>query len=114
MVTAEELSTSGIRVKLRAVQRGCEDRGEFVPTTAVCAVEMACEGIEMKCKNATMSSLQTDIETKLVEIRAARRTMCSQTRATESLIKPLKTHLSDTQLALAKLANESAKSKDDL
>lgn len=51
-VTAEEAATSGIRNKLREVQRVCDDSGEAVPTTIVEVVELAREGINAKRKNA--------------------------------------------------------------
>lgn len=78
IATAEKVATSGTRGKFREVQRFCEDGGDSVPSKNVDVIELACEDVEMKCKIAKLSSRQTDLEAKLVEISAARRTMSGQ------------------------------------
>lgn len=78
-----------------------------VSTTTVNAIELATNGIEMKCKNPTVSSRQTDLEAELVKIRVARRTMRSQITAAESWINTLKAQLTDARMALDKLTSES-------
>lgn len=65
------MATSGIRCKLREVQRVGEDESEAVPTTTVDVIELARDGVEMNPKYATMSSRQTDLEANLEDIRAA-------------------------------------------
>lgn len=75
---------------------------------------MAREGIKMKGQNVTVSSRQTDLEAKLLEIRAAGRTMRSQISAVEGRIKDLEVMLTDARMALEKLTDKSARTKADL
>lgn len=77
-------------------------------------VKLARENIEMKRKNATMSSRQTYLKAKLVETRAAGRTMPSQIMAAKAQIKLLNTKLGNAQLPFEKLPNGSARTKADL
>lgn len=56
MVAAEEMATSGISGMLQEVKRACEAGSEAVATTIVDVVKLGREDIEMKRKNATMSS----------------------------------------------------------
>lgn len=62
MVTAEETATFGICEKLQEVQRACEGDFDAVSTTIVNVIELDCEGINIKHKNAPMSSWQMDKE----------------------------------------------------
>lgn len=47
-------------------------------TTIADVIKLAREGVELKGKNATMPSGQTDLEAELEKVRAASRTMRSQ------------------------------------
>lgn len=71
MMTAEKVATYGIRERLREVKRVCENESKAVLTTIVAVIVLARECVEMKRRNVTMSSKQTDLKTKLVEIQAA-------------------------------------------
>lgn len=55
MVTAEEVATSQICVKLRGVQHFCVDSGEVVPTIIVKINELAPERVEIQRQNANLS-----------------------------------------------------------
>lgn len=114
MITAEEVDSSGIREKFRVVQRVREDWGEAVLTTIVDVIELACESIQMKRNNATLSSRQKDLESELVETEADERTMHVQITAAEGRIKSLKGRLTDAQSALEKLADESSRTEAEL
>lgn len=114
MVTAEKVATSGISGKLREVLHVCENEGEALPTTIVDVIKLAHEGIEMKRKNTTMPSQQTDTGTELLDIRADGRTMNSQITAAEELAIALKTLLADAQMALDKPTDESARTEANL
>lgn len=81
------MAASGIRSKLREVHPVCKDGGKAVPTTIVKVIELAREGIEVKRRNATKSSRQTDLEAKQVEIRAARCTVSVLISAAEKQVK---------------------------
>lgn len=60
MVTAKKGATICIRGELRELQRICEVGSEAVATTIFDVIELAREGMEMKRKNPTMSSLKID------------------------------------------------------
>lgn len=54
VVTAEEVATTGIRVKLQEAQRICEVGSEAVATTIVDVIKLARGGIEMIHRNVPM------------------------------------------------------------
>lgn len=86
MVASVEVATPGICGKIRGVQRICEYGVEAVPATILKVVELTREAIKMRRMNTTMSNRPTDLETKLVDIGAAGRTMRCQIMATQYLI----------------------------
>lgn len=86
----------------------CEGSGEAVPTKVVKVMKPACEVIEAKRKNAALSNLNTDIETKLLEPRTASSTMGELLAGAQRQITSSKTKLADAQLALDKLTGETA------
>lgn len=53
-VTARKFDLFGLCDKLRDVQSVCVDGSKPVPTANVNVVELACEGVEAKRKNATL------------------------------------------------------------
>lgn len=77
------------------VQRVCEEEGEAVPTTFVHVIELFCESAKIKRKCATISCQQMVLETELLEIRAAGRSMGSQITAAENQIKASKAQSTD-------------------
>lgn len=111
---AKEMDSSSIRGKLREVQRVYEDAGNAVSTTIVKVNELALEGIGAKRKIATMFSRQKDLESKLVEMRAARRMMSCQISAAEEQEKYLKAQLLETELELEKLTDDSSRTEAEL
>lgn len=68
----------------------------------------------MKRKDATIYDQQTDLEAPLVRTFAAGCTMRGRTTDAKGRIKTLKTKLSNAQLALAKLENESLRTEANL
>lgn len=67
MVPAKKVATSGIPGKLPEAQRVYENGGDAAPTKIFEVNEIAREGIEASRKNATMSSRQTDLESRTGE-----------------------------------------------
>lgn len=114
MVTAKEVTTSGICGELGEVQRICEDGDEAVPTTIVIVIKLVREGIKVERKIATMPSQQTDLECELVETRAAERTIRRHCSTAIERVTTLKAQLFNAQMALEKLAIESSKTGADL
>lgn len=106
MLTLDEMFTSVVCGKLREVQRVRGEGGEAMPTKIVDVIEHARDGIEMKRKNATLFSRQTNLKAKLVEMRATWRTMRDRITATEARVKTLKGQLTDAQSAFEKLADD--------
>lgn len=80
-------------------------------STVVDEVELACESIYMKRKNAKMSNRQTNMDSNLVETRSAGRTMRTQIPAAENQIKNFKKQVANAQLAVEKLADELPKTE---
>lgn len=107
MLAAEEVAASDVCGKLREGQCISENGGDAVPTTLVDVVELVREGIETNRKNTTLSSRQTDLEAKLVEIRAAGHTMRAQNTAGHGRIKAPETQLTNALFALERLPDES-------
>lgn len=66
MVPVKEVALSALPCKLREVQCVCEDGRASVPKTIVEVVAFDREGVEAKCKNATLSEQNTDMEAILV------------------------------------------------
>lgn len=60
MGSAEEVASSGLRGKLREVQRVCEVSSEAVLTTIVEVIKLAREVIGIKRNDATMADGNTD------------------------------------------------------
>lgn len=88
------------------LQRGQHWFRQHFPATNVDVIELACEGIEIKRKNATLPDRNLDMEARLVETLVAGRTMRGQITATEDRVKAQKTQLADAQLTYEKSANE--------
>lgn len=82
-------------------------------TTIVHVIKLACESTEIERKNATMSGQNKDMVPKLVETLAIGFPWGNQITAAEDRIKAVKTLLTDAQLTLEKLANESSKPESD-
>lgn len=80
---------------------GCNNNNNTT-TTVVDVIELACEGIKIKRKNAAMTSRQTDLEAELGKIPAAKRTMRSKITAAENRIRTLEKQLSNARVALEK------------
>lgn len=85
-----------------------------VPKTTFEVVELAREGIEAECKNATLSERGTDMEPELVKTPYVRGTMREKLAKAERRIKALKPQLNEALSALEKLARESFSSETDL
>lgn len=66
MKTAKEVATSGIRGRVREVQRVFEKGVEAVPTTIINVVEIACEVFYISREHATSSDRNTIMGAKLV------------------------------------------------
>lgn len=96
------------------MQRVCEDGSESVCTKVVEVIELACEGVEAKHRNVTLSDRNTDTEAKLVEGRTVGVTMREQLPEAERRIKALKTQLDEGQLALEKSAGGSSRTEANL
>lgn len=114
MVSAKEVATTGVRGKLREMQRVCEDCSKTVPTATVKFAELEREGVELKRKNASLSDQNTNIEVEFLKVCAAKRTMHGQLKSAERQTIALKTHLADAKLAHGKLVDKLSKTEADL
>lgn len=85
-----------------------------MPTTIVNVFMLACKGIEVKRKNATVSDRRTNLAVQLVNTRAVGRTMRDQIMAAEYRINTLKAQLADARLVHKKLVDESFRTAVDL
>lgn len=114
MVTAEEVTMSGVRGKLWEVQRIREDGGEAVPTLIVVVIKLAFKSIEAKRKNETLSDQNTDMKAKRVETCIAGGRMREHPVDAELGISSLRTQLYVAQMALKKLTGASSRTENGL
>lgn len=113
MVTAENVATTkigGCWEKSSGQWGGAQDG---VPTAILSVIELACKGIDMKRKIATISGLQTNLETQQVEKPAAGHTMRDQILVVESRFKTPQTKLVNAQFELEKQTNKSSRIEAD-
>lgn len=96
-----------IRGRLQEVQPYCKNNRKAVSTTVVKVLELACEGVKMKRKNARLSSRTKDMEAKLVESRVAGSTIRGLLEAAEWQLSTLKRKLADAVLVLEKSASKT-------
>lgn len=81
MVTANEVTTSGIRGKLREVQRVCEDGSAAIPTTIVELIELARENVKIIPKILTSFHRKRGKNDKFMKARVDESTMHGQLEA---------------------------------
>lgn len=114
MVSAKEVTMSGISGKVREVQIDCKDSGNDVPTAIVKFIKLTRESAEQKRSNAKLFEQSTGMVAETVEARAAGSRIFCQPMATRQQVTALKPQLADTKLALEKLAREMSWTIDDL
>lgn len=107
-MSAEQVTMSRNRGKLRESQRICKDGGEASPSTMVDVIELAREDVEAKHTDATRTSRHTDLETDLVKVLAARETLSVRMAAAEGRVDLLQTCLVEVSLTLEKETDESS------
>lgn len=111
IISVDEVAGSGLRGKLREVQRICEEGGEVVPATVVDVVNLARKVVETKRENVAFVEDRTKALAKVEELQGTVCSLQKELDTTNTRVNALETRLAQSTESVSRIQSEELQVK---